>query len=44
MRSFTAVIERDPATGFFVGYVPEWPGAHSHGATVDELRRDSTHG
>ena len=38
MRSFTAVIERDQATGLFVGYVPGWPGAHSQGATVDELR------
>lgn len=40
MRSFTAVIERDPATGLFVGYVPGWPGAHSQGATVDELRQN----
>jgi predicted RNase H-like HicB family nuclease len=40
MRSFTAVIERDPATGLFVGYVPGWPGAHSQGASVDELRQN----
>lgn len=40
MRTFTAVIERDPATGLFVGYVPGWPGAHSQGATVDELRQN----
>lgn len=40
MRSFTAVIERDPATGLFVGYVPGWPGAHSQGATMDELRQN----
>lgn len=38
MRTFTAVIERDPDTGLFVGYVPGWPGAHSQGASVDELR------
>jgi predicted RNase H-like HicB family nuclease len=38
MRSFTAVIERDPETGLFVGYVPGWTGAHSQGATLDELR------
>jgi len=37
MRNYTAVIERDPDTGLFVGYVPGWPGAHSQGATVDEL-------
>lgn len=40
MRSFTAVIEKDPATGLFVGYVPGWPGAHSQGATVEELREN----
>lgn len=40
MRTFTAVIERDPTTGFFVGYIPGWRGAHSQGATVDELRQN----
>jgi predicted RNase H-like HicB family nuclease len=40
MRSFTAVIERDPETGLFIGYVPGWPGAHSQGVTVDELRQN----
>jgi predicted RNase H-like HicB family nuclease len=38
MRTYTAVIERDPDTGVFVGYVPGWPGAHSQGATLDELQ------
>ena len=37
MRNFSAVIERDPETGFFVGFVPGFPGAHSQGATLDEL-------
>jgi predicted RNase H-like HicB family nuclease len=37
MRTFTAVIERDPETGVFVGYVPGWPGAHSQGTSLDEL-------
>lgn len=40
MRTFTAVIERDPDAGLFVGYVPGWTGAHSQGATVDELRQN----
>jgi predicted RNase H-like HicB family nuclease len=40
MRTFTAVIERDATTGVFVGYVPGFPGAHSQGATVDELREN----
>lgn len=38
MRSFTAVVERDPETGTLVGYVPGWPGAHTQGATLEELR------
>ena len=37
MRNFTAVVERDPETGLFVGYVPGFPGAHSQGETLDEL-------
>jgi len=37
MRNFAAVIERDPETGLFVGFVPGFPGAHSQGATLDEL-------
>ena len=37
MRNYTAVVEKDPQTGLLVGYVPGWPGAHSQGATIDEL-------
>jgi predicted RNase H-like HicB family nuclease len=37
MRTFTAVIERCPDTGLFVGYVPGFPGAHSQGESLDEL-------
>lgn len=40
MRSFTAVVERDADTGLYVGYVPGWAGAHSQGATIDELNRN----
>jgi predicted RNase H-like HicB family nuclease len=38
MTTWNAVIERDAQTGLFVGYVPGWPGAHSQGETLDELR------
>ena len=38
MRSYNVVVERDPDTGLFVGYVPGWPGAHSQGDTLDELQ------
>jgi predicted RNase H-like HicB family nuclease len=40
MRNFTAVVERDPETGLFVGYIPGWAGADSQGATLDELREN----
>lgn len=40
MRTFAAVIERDPATGVYVGYVPGFAGAHSQGETLDELQRN----
>jgi len=38
MKQFTAVIERDADTGLFVGWVPGFPGAHSQGLSLDELR------
>jgi predicted RNase H-like HicB family nuclease len=40
MRTFNMVVEQDPDTGLYVGYVPGWPGAHSQGDTLDELRRN----
>jgi predicted RNase H-like HicB family nuclease len=40
MRTFNVVLERDPDTELYVGHVPGWPGAHSQGATLDELRQN----
>ena len=40
MRTFNVIVERDPDTGFFVGSVPGWPGAHSQGASFDELEEN----
>ena len=37
MQSYTAVVERCPHTGLYVGYVPGFPGAHSQGETLEEL-------
>lgn len=37
LRIFDVLVEKDPETGLFVGSVPGWPGAHSQGATLDEL-------
>ena len=40
MQTYTAVIERCPTTGMFVGHVPGFSGAHSQGATLDELQQN----
>lgn len=37
MATYVAVIERDIDTGYYVGYVPNFPGAHSQAETLDEL-------
>ena len=37
MKVFTAVVERCPDTGLYVGFVPGFPGAHTQGETLDEL-------
>ncbi len=37
MRVFSVVMEKCRYTGLYVGYVPGFPGAHSQGATLDEL-------
>ena len=38
MRTFTAHVEFDPDTQLYVGIVPSVPGAHTQGATLDELQ------
>jgi len=38
MKSYNAVIERDPETGLYVGHVPGFPGAHTQAETLDELQ------
>ena len=40
MKTYTAVVERCPDTGLYVGYVPGFRGAHSQGETLDELHRN----
>jgi len=37
-HTFTAYVEYDPETRLYVGTVPGLPGAHSRGATLDELQ------
>lgn len=40
MKMFTAVVEKCPDTGLFVGHVPGLPGAHSQAETLDELGKN----
>jgi predicted RNase H-like HicB family nuclease len=40
MRTFNVIVERDPDTNLFVGSVPGWPGAHSQGASFDDLEKN----
>ncbi len=39
-QTFTAYIEYDRETDLYVGVVPGLTGAHSQGATLDELREN----
>ena len=38
VRIFDVVVEQDPDTRLYVGYVPGWPGAHSQADTLAELQ------
>ena len=40
MKTYTAVVEKDKETDLYVGYVSGFPGAHSQGETLDELRQN----
>lgn len=38
MKTYTAVVEKCPDTGLYIGYVPGFPGAHTQAETLDELQ------
>ena len=40
VQTYTAVVEKCPQTGLFVGYLPGFIGAHSQGVTRDELHEN----
>jgi len=40
MHTYTAVVERCPDTGLYVGFIPGFTGAHSQGETMDELHEN----
>ncbi len=37
---FTAQIEKDHESGFFIGSIPNLPGAHTQAKTLDELQKN----
>ncbi len=37
MKTFTAIVEKCSETGYYVAYIPGFPGAHSQAETLDEL-------
>jgi predicted RNase H-like HicB family nuclease len=37
MKTYTAVVERSPETGLFVGFILGFPGAHTQAESLDEL-------
>ena len=37
VSGYAAVVEKCNDTGFYVGYIPGLPGAHSQAETLDEL-------
>jgi predicted RNase H-like HicB family nuclease len=39
-QAYTAIIEQDTATGFYVAYVPDLPGAHTQAETFEELQKN----
>ncbi|MDQ1524915.1 MAG: hypothetical protein QOE47_2839 [Pyrinomonadaceae bacterium] len=40
MKTYTYIVEKCSETGFYVGHVPGFPGAHSQAETLDELRQN----
>ncbi len=40
MKKFTAVIEKCSDTGLLVGHISRFPGAHSQGASMEELTQN----
>ena len=40
MMTYTYIVEKCSDTGYYVGYVPGFPGAHSQAETLDELQQN----
>ncbi len=39
-KSFTAIIEYDPETKQYIGIVPDVPGVHTVGNSIEEVRKN----
>lgn len=39
-QPYTAIIEQDEATGYYVAYIPDLPGAHTQAETLEELSQN----
>ena len=39
-HTYTAIIEKDTATGLYVAHVPDLPGAHTQGETLEEIQQN----
>jgi predicted RNase H-like HicB family nuclease len=39
-QAYTAIIEQDKATGYYVAYVPDLPGVHTQAETMEELQHN----
>jgi len=37
MKIYTAIVEKCPDTGLYIGYVPGFLGAHTQAETLNEL-------
>ncbi|MDP2902126.1 MAG: type II toxin-antitoxin system HicB family antitoxin [Methylovulum sp.] len=40
MKTYTAIVERCPETGLYVGFVTGFPGAHTQAESLDELNQN----
>ncbi|HTE22867.1 MAG TPA: type II toxin-antitoxin system HicB family antitoxin [Candidatus Limnocylindria bacterium] len=40
VHTYTAIIEQDTATGLYVAYVPDLPGAHTQAESLEELHKN----
>ncbi|TAN49089.1 MAG: type II toxin-antitoxin system HicB family antitoxin [Methylococcaceae bacterium] len=40
MKIYTAIVERCQYTGFYVGFIPGFQGAHTQAETLDELNQN----